>query len=97
METEKPSKPHRPKASGPKSKKQQNKNAQKNNPRAFAFNSGIRANRSIQRNLEKGEKKLHLPLVDRTPIESPPVVVAVVGPKGVSFNKLIIDGENFTH
>jgi ribosome biogenesis protein BMS1 len=97
METDKPAKPHRPKASGPKSKKQQNKNAQKNNPRAFAFNSGIRANRSIQRNLEKGEKKLHLPLVDRTPIESPPVIVAVVGPKGVSFNRLIIDGENFTH
>jgi ribosome biogenesis protein BMS1 len=83
METDKPTKAHRPKASGPKSKKQLNKNAQKNNPRAFAFNSGVRANRSIQRSLEKDEKKLHLPLVDRTPIESPPVIVAVVGPKGV--------------
>ncbi len=85
METEKTAKAHRRKVSGPNSRKQQNKNAQKNNPRAFAFNSGIRANRNIQRNLEKDEKKLHLPLVDRTPIEAPPIVVAVVGPKGVSY------------
>jgi len=29
------------------------------------------------------EKKLHVPMVDRTPEEPPPVVVAVVGPPGV--------------
>lgn len=30
------------------------------------------------------EKRLHVPLVDRLPEEAPPVVVAVVGPPGVS-------------
>jgi ribosome biogenesis protein BMS1 len=29
------------------------------------------------------EKRLHVPMVDRTPEEAPPVVVAVVGPPGV--------------
>jgi len=29
------------------------------------------------------EKKLHVPMVDRTPEEPPPVIVAVVGPPGV--------------
>lgn len=29
------------------------------------------------------EKRLHVPMVDRTPEEPPPVVVAVVGPPGV--------------
>ena len=31
------------------------------------------------------EKKFHVPLVDRTPLEPPPIVVAVVGPPKVSF------------
>ena len=31
------------------------------------------------------EKRLHVPMVDRTPEEAPPVVVAVVGPPGVNF------------
>jgi ribosome biogenesis protein BMS1 len=34
--------------------------------------------------MDIGEKKLHVPQVDRTPIEAPPIVVAVVGPPGVS-------------
>ncbi len=50
---------------------------------AFAFNSGIRANRTIQRTLDKDQKRLHVPMVDRTPVEAPPIVIAVVGPPGV--------------
>ena len=34
-------------------------------------------------------KKLHLPVVDRTPLEPPPIVVAVVGPPKVGKSTLI--------
>jgi len=33
---------------------------------------------------QMAEKRLHVPMVDRTPEEPPPVVVAVVGPPGVN-------------
>lgn len=32
------------------------------------------------------EKRLHVPLVDRIPEEAPPLIVAVVGPAGVSLS-----------
>ena len=51
---------------------------------AFTFQNATRAAKSARRNMDIGEKKLHVPQVDRTPIEAPPVVVAVVGPPGVS-------------
>jgi ribosome biogenesis protein BMS1 len=38
----------------------------------------------MMRNMDKDQKKLHVPMVDRTPLEAPPTVVAVVGPPGVS-------------
>ncbi|OMH79229.1 Ribosome biogenesis protein bms1 [Zancudomyces culisetae] len=44
-----------------------------NNPKAFAMQSGLRANRMAQRRIEKNERKLHLPLVDRTPEVPPPI------------------------
>lgn len=34
-------------------------------------------------------KKHHIPLVDRTPLEPPPVVIAVVGPPKVGKSTLI--------
>jgi ribosome biogenesis protein BMS1 len=34
--------------------------------------------------MDLAEKKLHVPLVDRTPIEPPPIVVCVAGPPKVS-------------
>jgi ribosome biogenesis protein BMS1 len=34
-------------------------------------------------------KKQHIPLVDRTPVEPPPVIVAVVGPPKVGKTTLI--------
>lgn len=40
--------------------------------------------------MDLDQKKLHVPLVDRTPLEAPPIVVAVVGPPGVSFLYTII-------
>ncbi|KAJ3388516.1 Glycoside hydrolase 2 (Mannanase, beta-galactosidase) [Entophlyctis sp. JEL0112] len=63
------------------------KGTRASNPKAFAFNSGVRANRSIMRNMDKDQTRLHVPMVDRTPDIPPPVVVAVVGPPGVSTGK----------
>jgi len=51
---------------------------------AFTFQNAGRAAKSARRNMDIGEKKLHVPRVDRTPIQAPPIVVAVVGPPGVS-------------
>ncbi|KAJ3042715.1 Glycoside hydrolase 2 (Mannanase, beta-galactosidase) [Rhizophlyctis rosea] len=88
---ERKTKAHRPRQAGPKAEKKDKnrKNAEKNNPKAFASYSGKRADRTIRRNLEKEQKKLHVPLVDRTPLEAPPVVVAVVGPPGTGKTTLI--------
>ncbi|TPX62266.1 hypothetical protein PhCBS80983_g00497 [Powellomyces hirtus] len=87
---EKAVKTHRPRQAGPKAeKKKPNKNAEKNNPKAFASFSGQKADRTIRRNLDKDQTKLHVPLVDRTPLEAPPVVVAVVGPPGTGKTTLI--------
>lgn len=42
--------------------------------------------RQGMRKAEKDQTKLHVPLVDRTPkVAPPPIVVAIVGPPGVSF------------
>ncbi len=43
----------------------------------------------LSRTLDKKEKKHHVPLVDRTPTEPPPVLVAVVGPPKVGKTTLI--------
>jgi hypothetical protein len=52
---------------------------------AFAPKSGRNADRQGRRAAEKDQTRLHVPLVDRTPDdEPPPVIVAVVGPAGVS-------------
>lgn len=86
---EKTQKAHIKKKGGKKvERKKENKfsNAKKSsNPKAFTFNSAGKAEKNVRRNNDLGEKKLHVPMVDRTPIESPPVVIAVVGPPGVSF------------
>ncbi|KAJ3190155.1 Glycoside hydrolase 2 (Mannanase, beta-galactosidase) [Gaertneriomyces sp. JEL0708] len=89
---DKPVKAHRAKQAGPKAekkKKNSNKNAEKNNPKAFASFSGAKADRIIRRNADREQKKLHVPMVDRAPLEPPPVVVAVVGPPGTGKTTLI--------
>ncbi|KAI9016773.1 hypothetical protein DFJ74DRAFT_678236 [Hyaloraphidium curvatum] len=58
-----------------------------NNPKAFTFKSGRRAEKQQRRTRDLDQKKLHLPL--KTPSEAPPVVVAVVGPPGVGKTTLI--------
>ncbi|KAJ2554239.1 Glycoside hydrolase 2 (Mannanase, beta-galactosidase) [Coemansia sp. RSA 1933] len=61
-------------------KKQQHKNAEKNNPKAFTMQSAQKADRMARRKAELNEKKYHVPMADRTPTTPPPIVVAVVGP-----------------
>ncbi|KAJ3093944.1 Glycoside hydrolase 2 (Mannanase, beta-galactosidase) [Phlyctochytrium planicorne] len=83
-------KPHRARQAGPKAeKKGLKKNAEKNNPKAFASYSGRRAEKAIRRNLDKDQSRLHLPLVDRTPEEAPPIIIAVVGPPKTGKSTLI--------
>lgn len=59
------------------------------NPKAFAFNSAIGAERRFRRKQDIATKKQHIPLVDRTPIEPPPILIAVVGPPKVGKTTLI--------
>ncbi|KAI8639019.1 hypothetical protein BD408DRAFT_422150 [Parasitella parasitica] len=90
---ERTQKPHIKKKTGKKiERKKENKfsNAKKSsNPKAFTFQSAGKAEKNVRRNNDLGEKKLHVPMVDRTPIESPPVVIAVVGPPGTGKSTLI--------
>lgn len=65
------------------------KKAIQQNPKAFAFSSARRAQKQAQRAQEVQQKKLHVPLVDRTPADPPPMVVAVVGPPGCGKSSLI--------
>ncbi|KYN01439.1 PREDICTED: ribosome biogenesis protein BMS1 homolog [Cyphomyrmex costatus] len=59
------------------------------NPKAFTFNSAIRAERRFRRKQDIETKKQHIPLVDRTPLEPPPILVAVVGPPKVGKSLVI--------
>jgi ribosome biogenesis protein BMS1 len=73
-------KPHRK----TKEKKKHDNAAQ--NPKAFAFAKPGKLQRAAARSHDKKEKRLHVPLVDRIPEDPPPLVVAVVGPPGVSIS-----------
>ncbi|KAJ9582398.1 hypothetical protein L9F63_003251, partial [Diploptera punctata] len=89
-------KSHRDRQSGRKAEKKKAKNAhvqeltaKQKNPKAFTFNSAVRAERRFRRKEDIITKKQHIPLVDRTPLEPPPVIVAVVGPPKVGKTTLI--------
>lgn len=59
------------------------------NPKAFAINAPKSADRRARRKQDLQEKKFHVPVPDRTPLEPPPVIVAVVGPPKVGKTTLI--------
>ncbi|CAG8655462.1 13189_t:CDS:2, partial [Acaulospora morrowiae] len=84
-------KAHRPRQSGSKKDKKtkKQKKQQEKNPKAFAPLSGRKADKLARRKQEIIQNKLHVPLVDRTPTEPPPVVVAVVGPPQTGKTTLI--------
>ncbi|KAJ8284594.1 hypothetical protein COCON_G00034440 [Conger conger] len=90
-------KKHQKKQSGPQAEKKKNrkqaaeseKDDRKRNPKAFAVQSAVRMARTFHRAQDLKAKKHHIPVVDRSPLEPPPVVVVVVGPPRVGKSTLI--------
>lgn len=93
-------KKHRKKHSGPKAEKKKKRHlqelqlgdeedARRRNPKAFAVQSAVRMARSFHRTQDLKTKKHHIPVVDRTPLEPPPIVVVVMGPPKVGKSTLI--------
>ncbi|NP_001104620.2 ribosome biogenesis protein BMS1 homolog [Danio rerio] len=89
---------HQHKHSGPKAQKKNRKKEQgtepeqderKRNPRAFSVQSAVRMAKTFHRAQDIKTKKHHIPLVDRTPLEPPPVVIVVMGPPKVGKSTLI--------
>lgn len=83
-------KPHRTRLAGRKAEKKKAKNPhvqeltdKQRNPKAFAINSAVRAERGFRRTQDLKRKKEHIPVIDRTPLEPPPIIVAIVGPPKV--------------
>lgn len=72
-----------------KNKHVQDLTAQQRNPKAFAFQSAVKAQRKFARSQDIKSKKHHIPVVDRTPVEPPPVIVAVVGGPKVGKSTLL--------
>ncbi|XP_022213666.2 ribosome biogenesis protein BMS1 homolog [Drosophila obscura] len=65
--------------------------ARQRNPKAFAINSAQRAERNFRRKEDLTAKKQHIPVVDQTPDEPPPVLIAIVGPPKVGKTTVIKD------
>ncbi|XP_061948026.1 uncharacterized protein LOC133671322 [Populus nigra] len=88
-------KPHRLRQAGPskqtKKKKQQGggEEEKKRNPKAFGFNSSVKAKKLQSRTVEKEQRKLHVPTIERNYGEPPPFVVVVHGPPQVGKSLLI--------
>ncbi|XP_011298127.1 ribosome biogenesis protein BMS1 homolog [Fopius arisanus] len=89
-------KSHRERNAGRKAEKKKSKKPQadgltdkQRNPKAFTFNSAVKAERRFRRKQDIETKKQHIPVVDRTPVEPPPILVAVVGPPKVGKSLLI--------
>ncbi|KAK7264372.1 hypothetical protein RJT34_31980 [Clitoria ternatea] len=94
-------KAHRIRHSGAKSDKKKSKNKKKHNqdageddpkkknPRAFAFSSTNKAKRLQSRGVEKEQRRLHLPIIDRSYGEPAPYVIVVQGPPQVGKSLLI--------
>ena len=68
-----------------KDKEKRGLSTAKANPKAFSFQSGRNASKAIRRNADREQKRLHVPLVDRSSAaeEPPPFIVAVTGPPQV--------------
>ncbi|KAI8796542.1 ribosome biogenesis protein BMS1 [Biomphalaria glabrata] len=87
---------HRPRQAGRKADKKKAKNkheqdltAKQRNPRAFAIQSVNKAAKAFRRTADIKTKKQHIPKVDRSPTEPPPIVVAIVGPPKVGKSTLL--------
>ncbi|KAL6255205.1 hypothetical protein P5V15_013543 [Pogonomyrmex californicus] len=89
-------KSHRDRNAGRKAEKKKTKKKhvqeltdKQRNPKAFTFHSAVKAERRFRRKQDIETKKQHIPVIDRKPVEPPPVFVAVVGPPKVGKSLLI--------
>lgn len=96
MDDDQKAKSHRARHSGRKADKKEKKNdhvqeltAKQRNPKAFSVQSVQKAEKKFRRAKDLQEKRHHVPLVDRTPVEPPPYIVAVVGPPKVGKTTLV--------
>lgn len=65
------------------------KQARQRNPKAFGFNSSVKARKLQSRATEKEQKRLHLPTIDRSTGEPAPYVIVVQGPPQVGKSLVI--------
>ena len=90
-----PAKAHRKRQAGPKAERKKNKKhlpedaSAQRNPKAFSFKSAVKAARQFRRKQDVETKRHHEPVVDRTPLEPPPYIIAVVGPPKVGKTTVI--------
>ncbi|XP_042382538.1 ribosome biogenesis protein BMS1 homolog [Zingiber officinale] len=94
MDQEQSHKSHRSHKAGASAKKKNKKgnseeDGKNKNPKAFAFNSAVKAKRLQSRAAEKEQRRLHVPTIDRSTGEQPPFVVVVQGPPKVGKSLLI--------
>ncbi|XP_065644146.1 ribosome biogenesis protein BMS1 homolog isoform X2 [Hydra vulgaris] len=85
-------KAHRARQAGRKAEKKKVKRHhpdENRNPKAFAIQSVKKLAKQVHRTLDLETKKFHVPLVDRTSLEPPPIIVAIVGPPKVGKTTLI--------
>lgn len=89
-------KAHRARQSGPSSKKKEITDKKKrglsgdrHNPKAFAFKSSLKAKRLQSIASEKDQRRLHVPVVDRSTGEPAPYVIVVQGPPKVGKSLVI--------
>jgi len=95
---EQPHKAHRQHKSGAKARKKKGKGkgaagddggGEQKNPKAFAFQSATKAKRLQARSAEIEQRRLHVPIMDRSIGEPPPFVVVVQGPPQVGKSLLV--------
>ena len=92
-----PKRDHRARQAGPKARRKKEIDKKKRgvpdqkhrDPRAFGVHKARRAQRAVQRNLDRGHRKEHEELADRKALLAPPVVVVVMGPPGCGKSTLI--------
>jgi len=98
MESVKPKKAHRQPQAGRGAEKKIARDRKKKgaplkvkgrNLKAFTYSSHVAAQRARKRNADRAYKSMHAPLVNRTTVEPPPFLVAIVGPAGVGKSNLI--------
>ncbi|CAI9112326.1 OLC1v1012764C1 [Oldenlandia corymbosa var. corymbosa] len=64
-------------------------NKRQHNPKAFAFTSTVKAKRAQSRATEKEQRRLHVPVIDRSTGEPAPFVIVVQGPPQVGKSLVI--------